>query len=90
MKRVTCILWILLSSYFLLPAQQGSFVMEGIVYDDLNTPFPGVTVYLRDKISVGTTTNIDGEFNIRASRGDMIVFTFEGYERLEYLVTEEE
>ena len=90
MKRVTCILWILLSSYFLLPAQQGSFVMEGIVYDDLNTPLPGVTVYLRDKISVGTTTNIDGEFNIRASRGDMIVFTFVGYERIEYLVTEEE
>jgi TonB-linked SusC/RagA family outer membrane protein len=64
--------------------------MEGIVYDDLNTPLPGVTVYLRDKISVGTTTNIDGEFNIRASRGDMIVFTFVGYERIEYLVTEEE
>ena len=63
--------------------------MEGIVYDDMNTPLPGVTVYLRDKISVGTTTNTDGEFSIRASRGDMIVFTFVGYERIEYLVTEE-
>ena len=64
--------------------------MEGIVYDDMNTPLPGVTVYLRDNIGVGTTTNIDGEFNIRASRGDMIVFTFVGYERIEYLVTQEE
>ncbi len=64
--------------------------MEGIVYDDMNTPLPGVTVYLRDKISVGTTTNTDGEFSIRASRGDMIVFTFVGYERIEYLVTQEE
>lgn len=90
MKRVTWILWILLSSYFLLPAQQSTFVMEGIVYDDMNTPLPGVTVYLRDNIGVGTTTNIDGEFNIRASRGDMIVFTFVGYERIEYLVTQEE
>ena len=90
MKRVTWILWILLSSYFLLPAQQSTFVMEGIVYDDMNTHLPGVTVYLRDNIGVGTTTNIDGEFNIRASRGDMIVFTFVGYERIEYLVTQEE
>src|SRR5690554_6747225 len=90
MKRVTWILWILLSSYFILPAQQSTFVMEGIVYDDMNTPLPGVTVYLRDNIGVGTTTNIDGEFNIRASRGDMIVFTFVGYERIEYLVTQEE
>ena len=89
MKRVTCILWILLSSYLLLPAQQSTYIMEGIVYDDMNTPLPGVTVYLRDKISVGTTTNTDGEFSIRASRGDMIVFTFVGYERIEYLVTEE-
>jgi len=63
--------------------------MEGVVYDETDTPLPGVTVYLRDKISVGTTTNADGKFSIRASRGDMIVFSFVGYERIEYLVTEE-
>ena len=90
MKRITCIIYILLSGYFLLPAQQGTFVMEGVVYDEMDTPLPGVTVYLRDKISVGTSTNIDGEFSIRASRGDMLVFSFVGYERIEYLVTEEE
>ena len=89
MKRITCIVWILLSGCFLLPAQQSTFVMEGTVYDETKTPLPGVTVYLRDKISVGTTTNIDGKFSIRASRGDMIVFTFVGYKRIEYLVTEE-
>lgn len=90
MKRITCIIYILLSGYFLLPAQQGTFVMEGVVYDEMDIPLPGVTVYLRDKISVGTSTNIDGEFSIRASRGDMLVFSFVGYERIEYLVTEEE
>ncbi len=79
----------LLAGLFLLPAQQRSFLMEGIVYDETDTPLPGVTVYLRDKISVGTTTNADGKFSIRASRGDMIVFSFVGYERIEYLVTEE-
>jgi TonB-linked SusC/RagA family outer membrane protein len=89
MKRITCIIYILLSGYFLLPAQQGTFVMEGVVYDEFNTPLPGVTVYLRDNISVGTSTDTDGKFSIRASRGDMIVFSFLGYEKIEYLVTEE-
>jgi hypothetical protein len=63
--------------------------MEGTVYDETNTPLPGVTVYLRDKISIGTITDINGKFSIRASRGDMIVFSFMGYEKIEYLVTEE-
>lgn len=63
--------------------------MEGTVFDEANTPLPGVTIYIRDKISVGTTTNVEGKFSIRASRGDMIVFTFIGYEKIEYLVTEE-
>ncbi len=89
MKRITCIVWLLLAGCFLLPAQQRSFLMEGVVHDETDTPLPGVTVYLRDKISVGTTTNADGKFSIRASRGDMIVFSFVGYERIEYLVTEE-
>lgn len=90
MKRILFTFWILLSVSFLLPAQQNRvFVMEGVVYDETNTPLPGVTVYIRDKVGVGTSTNIDGEFSIRASRGDMLVFTFVGYDRVEYLVTEE-
>ena len=87
MKRIICLLWVLLSGGF-LPAQQSTFVMEGTVYDEFNTPLPGVTVYLRDNISVGTSTDTDGKFSIRASRGDMIVFPL-GYEKIEYLVTEE-
>ncbi|HBG40920.1 MAG TPA: SusC/RagA family TonB-linked outer membrane protein [Porphyromonadaceae bacterium] len=63
--------------------------MEGIVYDDTKQALPGVSVYIRDKISVGTITDVNGKFSIRASRGDMIVFTFVGYEKVEYLVTEE-
>ncbi|WP_313381545.1 TonB-dependent receptor [Proteiniphilum saccharofermentans] len=89
MKHIACIIWILLSISLPLPAQQSSFIMEGTVYDDTNEPLPGVTVYLRDKISVGTITDINGKFSIRASRGDMLVFTFVGYEKVEYLVTEE-
>lgn len=65
-----------------------TFVIEGIVYDDFDTPLPGATVYIRDKISVGTTTNTEGEFSIKANRNDVLIFTFIGYEKYEYLVTE--
>lgn len=90
MKRVACILWITLTVCLILPAQgKTSFTMEGTVYDETHQPLPGVTVYIRDKISVGTITDTNGKFSIRASRGDMIVFSFMGYEKVEYLVTEE-
>jgi TonB-linked SusC/RagA family outer membrane protein len=89
MKRILLVSTIL-SLCFLLQAQEKSnFVMEGIVYDDTKQALPGVSVYIRDKISVGTITDVNGKFSIRASRGDMIVFTFVGYEKVEYLVTEE-
>lgn len=90
MKRITILLGLLLSFCLILPAQdKKTFVMEGTVYDETHSPLPGVTVYLRDKISVGTSTDINGKFSIKASRGDMIVFTFVGFEKVEYLVTEE-
>lgn len=90
MKRIGCVLWILLFVSFMVPAQgQQSFQMAGTVYNESGEPLSGVTIYLRDKISIGTTTNEAGQFSIRASRGDMLVFKFVGYENVEYLVTEE-
>ncbi|HMM16415.1 MAG: TonB-dependent receptor [Petrimonas sp.] len=90
MKRIAFLLFVIFSVCFTLPAQQNSFVMEGTVFDETNEPLPGATVYIRDKVGIGTSTNIDGKFTIRASRGDMLVFTFVGYDKIEYLVTEEE
>src|SRR5690606_24508554 len=89
MERIICLVGILLSVSLILPAQeQQTFQMAGTVYNEQGTPLAGVTIYLRDKISIGTTTSDDGRFSIRASRGDMLVFKYVGYEDLEYLVTE--
>ncbi len=63
--------------------------MEGVIYDETGETLPGATVYLKDKVGIGTISDINGKFSIKASRGDMIVFSFVGYERVEYLVTEE-
>jgi TonB-linked SusC/RagA family outer membrane protein len=75
---------------FQLPAQQKiTFVIEGTVYDETNAPFEGVTAYIKDKVTLGTSTSPEGKFSIKVSRGDVIVFSFVGYEKVEYLATEE-
>jgi len=62
MKRIIYTICMLLTVTFLVPAQQNAtFVMEGTVYDELGTPLPGVTIYIRDKVGIGTSSNIDGE-----------------------------
>lgn len=71
-----------------LVAQENTFPIEGTVLDDSGMELPGVTVYLKDNITVGTTTNAEGKFRINASRGDVVIFTFVGFERIEYLVLE--
>lgn len=94
MKHKICILLILSALFAPLNAQNKqddrTFVIEGTVYDDLDMPLPGVTVYIRDKISIGTTTDTEGKFSIKANRNDVVIFSFVGYEKIEYLATKEE
>jgi len=74
---------------FSLSAQQTTFIMEGTVYDENGETLPGVTIYLKDKTGIGTSSDGMGKFNIKAEYGDKIVFSFVGYENVEYLVIEE-
>lgn len=87
MKKNLLLLVFMLAGAALFAQQK--YIMEGIVYDETGQSLPGVTVYLKDKVGIGTSTDVDGKFSIKASRGDMIVFSFVGYEKVEYLVTEE-
>lgn len=90
MKKTLQILLGLLFVGTMLSAQQKAvFTMSGTVYDDLGETVPGATVFLKDRAGVGTATDMDGKFSIKASYGDMLVFSFVGYEKVEYLVTEE-
>ena len=91
MKQRICTIWLLLSLCLALSAQEknNKFTIRGTVYDETGAPMPGVTIYLRDEVSIGTISGDNGTFSIRAFRGDMIVFSFIGYEKVEYLVTEE-
>jgi len=91
MKHIICTIWLFLFLCLALSAQEKNkkYTIQGTVYDETSQPMPGVTIYLRDEVSVGTISDNNGKFSIRASRGDMIVFSFVGYEKVEYLVTEE-
>ncbi|MDD2243644.1 MAG: TonB-dependent receptor [Dysgonamonadaceae bacterium] len=90
MKHILCILLILSSLCLPIQAQVNkTFVIEGTVLDETDIPLPGATVYLRDKVSIGTSTNSEGKFSIRASENDVIIFSFVGYESIEYLAKEE-
>lgn len=89
MKRILYILFALAISVSLLAQDKKTFTMEGVVYDDLGETLPGATVYIKDRVGVGTATDINGNFSINASYGDMLIFSFVGYEKVEYLVIEE-
>ncbi|MCY4780191.1 TonB-dependent receptor [Sphingobacterium sp. UT-1RO-CII-1] len=89
MKKIGYILMFLIYvPLFLLAQDQKSFQIQGFVYDANKEPLSGVTIYLRDKISIGTSSNDQGKFELRVSRGDMVVFKAIGYKQIEYLVTD--
>ena len=68
---------------------QKTFEMAGVVYDETGETLPGATIFLKNEVGVGTSSDADGNFKLKASRGDMIVFSYIGYDEVEYLVTEE-
>lgn len=91
MNKTAIILFVLLLSCFSVFAQnKDGFTISGIVYDDTDESLPGVSIYLKDKPGVGTITDIEGRFTIKASKGDIIIFSFVGFDSYEYYVAKEE
>jgi TonB-linked SusC/RagA family outer membrane protein len=89
MKKSIVVLIMLMMSALTLQAQQKPITMEGTVYDETGAIVIGAIVYLKDKVGIGTSSDINGKFSIKAELGDKIVVTFVGYEKVEVLVTEE-
>ena len=51
--------------------------ITGIVSDVNASPLPGVNIYIQ-KTKTSATTNYEGEYTIKAQKGDKIVFSFVG------------
>lgn len=59
--------------------------VKGTVIDDDGMPLPGVNILLKGTTS-GTSTDFDGNYTLKASSGDVLIFSFLGYEKLEKTV----
>jgi len=53
--------------------------VNGIVTDETGAPLPGVTVLIKGTF-IGDSTDFDGKYQIDASQGDILIFSFIGME----------
>ncbi|WP_424961976.1 SusC/RagA family TonB-linked outer membrane protein [Ekhidna sp.] len=56
--------------------------VSGRVTDDVGEGLPGVNVVIKGT-TTGTTTDIDGNYNLQVNDGDVLVFSFVGFESQE-------
>src|SRR6056297_1914111 len=59
--------------------------VAGTVVDDQGLPLPGANVIIKGT-TTGTLTDFDGKFAITASPGDVLVFSYVGFETIETVV----
>jgi Ca-activated chloride channel family protein len=57
----------------------------GKVFDESNLPLPGANVLIKNS-NIGTTTDFDGKYQLKAKETDTLVFSFVGYITKEILV----
>ena len=66
-------------------AKGNEFTVSGTVSDN-DEPLIGVAISILDKPGMGTVTDMDGKFTIKAERGDKLVFSYTGFKKREYVV----
>ena len=71
----------LFSLFFVMTGLVGfaQSTVSGTVSDSEGLPLPGATVVVQGT-SIGVTSDFDGNYSISASQGDVLVFSYVGYE----------
>ncbi|MBJ7881222.1 TonB-dependent receptor [Gelidibacter salicanalis] len=59
--------------------------VTGVVKDENNAPLSGVTIVVKGTL-VGTITDFDGKYEVKAVPGDKLIFSYVGYNTLEETV----
>ncbi|UII31628.1 TonB-dependent receptor [Fulvivirga ulvae] len=57
---------------------QNDQVVSGKVFSETDEPLPGVSIVIKDS-NQGTITDVDGNYSLKASSNDVLVFSFIGY-----------
>ena len=81
-SKIFALLWAVI---YCCSARGQSKMITGRVTGEENKPLQNVSVIVKGKTS-GVQTKIDGAYSIDASPGDILVFTFVGYEPQEVRV----
>ncbi|MCB4798208.1 SusC/RagA family TonB-linked outer membrane protein [Neotamlana laminarinivorans] len=85
MKKKTTLTFLVFftTTFSFLYAQ--SITVSGKVTDASGVPLPGVNIQIKDS-NLGASTNFDGLYSISAKQGDVLVFSFLGFETKEATV----
>ncbi len=59
--------------------------ITGKVFDENGKPMPGATILVKGTAH-GTTTNLNGQYSLDAKTGDVLVFSYLGYEEQEITI----
>lgn len=86
MKARLTSLFLLLLLFPMVCALAAPITVKGTVADATGEPLLGVSVIVKGTTQ-GTTTNLDGEFTIKAEEGQVIRFSYIGYAPVEETVT---
>ncbi|MDR1224815.1 MAG: TonB-dependent receptor [Tannerella sp.] len=89
MKQLIIGITLLLCAVMQVSAQR-NLTVQGTVYDETGETMPGVAVYIKDRPGIGTTTDENGVFSIKASKNEAVVFSYIGYKKVEHYVQKEE
>lgn len=78
MARIVNLCMLLALSFSFLLAQTGQITVSGIVTDEKGFPMSGVTVQVEGS-TIGTVTDANGNFSLKASPESTILFSFVGF-----------
>jgi TonB-linked SusC/RagA family outer membrane protein len=70
--------------------ERTSFTLQGLVLDEKGEPMAEATVYIKDKVGVGVLADPQGKFSIKVTIGDVLVASYIGYTKKEYVIIKEE
>lgn len=68
---------------------QDSIITKGTILDENKIPLPGATIWIKGT-KLGTTTDFDGNFEIKTKIGNTLLFQYVGYVDQEYFIKNDE
>ncbi|MDU1890827.1 MAG: TonB-dependent receptor [Dysgonomonas sp.] len=83
MKKYILICILFLGYSLTISSQETKSDITGMVIDEAGEPLIGVSIVIKDNPGLGTVTDIDGKFNIKAFSYQVLVFTYVGFEKQE-------